>query len=86
MDWIATASQKVDITEYKLKYWEKDAQKGKLSVAIKDLYNNFLYLSVEPWTVYSNQFMVKTSGMFWEYFYIISIKRLRLFKILVNEN
>ena len=37
VDWIATASQKVDITEYELKYWEKDAQKGKLSVAIEDL-------------------------------------------------
>ena len=62
VDWIAAASEKVDITDYELKYWQKDSGKGKNTIDIDDLYTNFVYLSVEEWTVYSYQLMVKTSG------------------------
>lgn len=64
VDWVAAASQKVDIIDYQLKMWEKDSTLGKNTIEIEGLLNNFIYITVQEMRIYSYQLMVKTSGMF----------------------
>lgn len=69
VDWLGAMTQKVDITEMKLRYWESEALADKNDysrvtvIPVEDLDITFTYVSVKHWTVYSYQLMVKTSGM-----------------------
>ena len=62
VNWIDAASEKVDITQYELKYWKKDSKEGRQILAIEDLHTNFAKVTVEHGAVYSFQLLVKTSG------------------------
>ena len=64
VNWVAAASEKVDIKGFELKYWKMEGSKkeGKTTVFVEDLFTNFAYVTVEKKVAYSYQIMVKTSG------------------------